>query len=158
MSCHVYKVNPSSILRSFHTISFHRIKSQSLFHPIPRPTHPSLHYSSLKMVQLSTVFGIVSSAALAAAAPAGSSLESRATCTFTGSTGAADALKNKASCTTITLNNVAVPAGTTLDLTGLKTGTNVSFYRHKHSCLLTMSPRLCSRALPLSASRTGQDH
>ncbi|KAJ0108305.1 hypothetical protein J7T55_005282 [Diaporthe amygdali] len=45
-------------------------------------------------------------------------------CTFTD---AASAIKGKASCTTITLNNIAVPAGTTLDLTKLKTGTKVIF-------------------------------
>lgn len=43
-------------------------------------------------------------------------------CTFTD---AAAAIKGKASCSTITLNNIAVPAGTTLDLTKLKTGTKV---------------------------------
>ncbi|KAK7706681.1 Polygalacturonase 1 [Diaporthe eres] len=45
-------------------------------------------------------------------------------CTFTD---AASAIKGKASCSTITLNNIAVPAGTTLDLTKLKTGTKVIF-------------------------------
>ena len=48
----------------------------------------------------------------------------RDSCTFTN---AADAIKNKKSCSTITLNNVAVPAGTTLDLTNLAKGTNVVF-------------------------------
>ncbi|POS68923.1 endopolygalacturonase [Diaporthe helianthi] len=46
------------------------------------------------------------------------------TCTFTS---AAAVAKGKASCSTITLNNIAVPAGTTLDLTKLKTGTKVVF-------------------------------
>lgn len=50
----------------------------------------------------------------------------RATCTFTD---AASAIKGKASCSTITLNNIAVPAGTTLDLTGLKSGTKVCHIR-----------------------------
>ncbi|KAG8159094.1 hypothetical protein KVR01_010755 [Diaporthe batatas] len=45
-------------------------------------------------------------------------------CTFTD---AAAVAKGKASCSTITLNNIAVPAGTTLDLTKLKTGTKVIF-------------------------------
>jgi polygalacturonase len=48
----------------------------------------------------------------------------RDSCTFTN---AADAIKNKKSCSTITLNNVEVPAGTTLDLTNLQKGTNVIF-------------------------------
>lgn len=47
-------------------------------------------------------------------------------CTFTD---AAAAIKGKASCSTITLNNIAVPAGTTLDLTKLKTGTKVCHIR-----------------------------
>lgn len=85
----------------------------------------NLYNSSFTMVHLSTVIGVVSSAALIAAAPAVTPLEARASCTFSGATGAADALKNKASCTTITLNNVAVPAGTTLNLEGLKSGTQV---------------------------------
>lgn len=46
-------------------------------------------------------------------------------CTFTD---AAAAIKGKASCSTITLNNIAVPAGTTLDLTKLKTGTKVCIF------------------------------
>ncbi|KAG5659169.1 hypothetical protein KAF25_000371 [Fusarium avenaceum] len=45
-------------------------------------------------------------------------------CTFTD---AASAIKNKASCSTITLNNIVVPAGTTLDLTKLNDGTHVIF-------------------------------
>ncbi|KAG4255574.1 endopolygalacturonase 1 [Fusarium proliferatum] len=36
-------------------------------------------------------------------------------------------IKNKAGCSTIILNNIAVPAGTTLDLTKLKDGTHVIF-------------------------------
>ncbi|WKT49418.1 Parallel beta-helix repeat [Fusarium oxysporum f. sp. vasinfectum] len=56
------------------------------------------------------------------AAPA---LEPRAgSCTFTD---AATAIKNKAGCSTITLNNIAVPAKTTLDLTKLNDGTHVIF-------------------------------
>ncbi|GLI75687.1 polygalacturonase [Penicillium ochrochloron] len=57
-----------------------------------------------------------------------SSLEERAsTCTFSGTSGAASAIKSKTSCSTIVLSSVAVPAGTTLDLTGLKQGTTVIF-------------------------------
>jgi len=60
------------------------------------------------------------------AAPA--SLDARAdSCSFSGSSGAANAIKNKKSCSTITLSNLVVPAGTTLDLTNLQKGTNVVF-------------------------------
>ncbi|KUJ08968.1 endopolygalacturonase [Mollisia scopiformis] len=48
----------------------------------------------------------------------------RATCTFTA---AAAAIASKKSCSQITLSNIAVPAGTTLDLTGLASGTEVIF-------------------------------
>ncbi|KAF2114335.1 endopolygalacturonase [Lophiotrema nucula] len=52
-------------------------------------------------------------------------LEDRATsCTFTD---AASASKSKTSCSTIVLSNVAVPSGTTLDLTKLNDGTTVIF-------------------------------
>ncbi|QDS74224.1 Polygalacturonase [Venturia effusa] len=66
---------------------------------------------------------------VAAAAPSfravDSAIEKRAaSCTFTS---AADAISGKKSCTTITLSNIAVPAGTTLDLTGLTSGTSVFF-------------------------------
>ena len=47
-------------------------------------------------------------------------------CTFTD---AAAVVNGKASCSTITLNNIAVPAGTTLDLTKLKTGTKACHVR-----------------------------
>ncbi|KAK7431990.1 Polygalacturonase 1 [Neonectria magnoliae] len=48
----------------------------------------------------------------------------RASCTFTD---AATAIKNKVSCSTIILKDIVVPAGTTLDLTKLTTGTHVIF-------------------------------
>ena len=48
-------------------------------------------------------------------------------CTFSGSAGAASASKSQASCATIVLNNVAVPSGTTLDLSDLADGTSVIF-------------------------------
>lgn len=68
---------------------------------------------------------VVVSAAPAAAAPAPTAapdLQKRATCTFTD---AASASKPKTTCATIVLNNIAVPSGTTLDLTGLTSGTHV---------------------------------
>ncbi|GAM33350.1 endo-polygalacturonase [Talaromyces pinophilus] len=74
---------------------------------------------------------VFSSVALAAPAPAvtaPATLENRAaSCTFSGSNGAASASKSKTSCSTIVLSSVAVPSGTTLDLTGLKSGTKVIF-------------------------------
>ncbi|KAI9643789.1 Polygalacturonase 1 [Ciborinia camelliae] len=55
-------------------------------------------------------------------------LDKRATsCTFSGSGGAAAASASKASCATIVLSALAVPSGTTLDLTGLTSGTHVIF-------------------------------
>ncbi|GAC94030.1 endopolygalacturonase [Pseudozyma hubeiensis SY62] len=47
-----------------------------------------------------------------------------ASCTFTD---AASAKSGKGSCSTITLSNIKVPAGQTLDLTGLNSGTKVIF-------------------------------
>lgn len=65
---------------------------------------------------------LLGAGALVAAAPAG--LEARASCTFSD---AATAIKNKASCTAIVIKDMTVPAGTTLDLTKLKSGTTVTF-------------------------------
>ncbi|CBX99926.1 hypothetical protein IAQ61_002852 [Plenodomus lingam] len=48
-------------------------------------------------------------------------------CTFTGANGAAEASKASKSCTTMVLDNLAVPAGTTLDLSSLADGTTVIF-------------------------------
>ncbi|KAJ5203278.1 hypothetical protein N7449_005357 [Penicillium cf. viridicatum] len=87
--------------------------------------------SSLKLC----LIGLLGAAAVNAApaiAPEADALSSsllapRASCTFSGSSGAANAIKNKKSCSTITLNSVTVPAGTTLDLTGLNSGTTVVF-------------------------------
>lgn len=68
---------------------------------------------------------LLSLGALAAATPVPAQLEERgSSCTFTD---AASAIKNKKSCSTITLKNINVPAGQTLDLTGLKDGTRVIF-------------------------------
>ena len=48
-------------------------------------------------------------------------------CTFSGSAGAASASKSATACATMVLSNVAVPSGTTLDLSGLADGTTVIF-------------------------------
>ncbi|KAJ4416554.1 Polygalacturonase 1 [Gnomoniopsis sp. IMI 355080] len=69
-----------------------------------------------------SLFALTALLSLTQAAPA--ELDDRSSCTFTD---AASVKKSKTSCSTITLDNIAVPAGTTLDLTGLKSGTNVIF-------------------------------
>lgn len=50
-----------------------------------------------------------------------------ATCKFTGSLGYSSASVSKASCSTIILDSLTVPAGKTLDMTGLTEGTTVIF-------------------------------
>lgn len=75
---------------------------------------------------ISSFFTVALAATTAFAAPA--TLTERAdSCTFSGSSGAAAVAKSKTSCSTITLNSLVVPAGTTLDLTKLKKGTHVVF-------------------------------
>ncbi|KAK1993834.1 family 28 glycosyl hydrolase [Colletotrichum falcatum] len=69
---------------------------------------------------VSSLLALGALAASAIAAP----LDARDDCTFTD---ADSAIKGKASCTTIVLKDVAVPAGTTLDMTGLQPGTHVTF-------------------------------
>ena len=82
------------------------------------------------MVQISTILSLLAiPVSLGAAAPAfARDLSKRATiCTFSGSSGASLASKSKTSCSTIVLSALAVPSGTTLDLTGLNSGTHVIF-------------------------------
>ncbi|KAI9157906.1 Polygalacturonase 1 [Paramyrothecium foliicola] len=67
---------------------------------------------------LTSIIGHLACGALA------SQLESRQTCTFTD---AASAINGKIQCSNIVLNNIVVPAGTTLDLTDLRDGTVVTF-------------------------------
>ena len=74
------------------------------------------------MVAAQYSFLMLSASAMVSAAP--TSLDARAACTFTD---AATAIKNKASCTAIVIKDMTVPAGTTLDLTNLATGTTVTF-------------------------------
>lgn len=54
-----------------------------------------------------------------------SAVDKRATCTFSGASGAASVASGKKSCSSIVLSSLVVPAGTTLDLTGLNAGTHV---------------------------------
>lgn len=81
---------------------------------------------------------LASPAAAPAAAPAPTpapspqeverAIEARAaTCTFSGSLGYSSASKSKSACSTIILNSLAVPAGVTLDMTGLPADTVVIF-------------------------------
>ncbi|KAH6656562.1 the polygalacturonase [Truncatella angustata] len=70
---------------------------------------------------------LLGSSALVAAAPSKSTKttkSSASTCTFTS---AASASASKASCSNIVLSGITVPAGETLDLTGLTSGTTVTF-------------------------------
>ncbi|GAP89484.1 putative glycoside hydrolase family 28 protein [Rosellinia necatrix] len=74
--------------------------------------------------------GVLSSPAAPVVTPAPSLdnvLQKRASCTFSGSAGASSASKSQASCATIVLSDVAVPSGTTLDLSKLSDGTHVIF-------------------------------
>lgn len=70
---------------------------------------------------------LLGSSALVAAAPSNkvtkSTKSSATTCTFTS---AASASASKTSCTNIVLSGITVPAGKTLDLTGLTSGTTVT--------------------------------
>ncbi|KAF1360794.1 putative extracellular polygalacturonase [Lizonia empirigonia] len=84
------------------------------------------------MVAIKASLVLASAGTLVSAVPTG--LDARASCTFTDAasasctfTDAASAIKGKTSCTAIVLDNIAVPAGTTLDLTKLNDGTNVTF-------------------------------
>ncbi|PBP21923.1 putative polygalacturonase 2 [Diplocarpon rosae] len=77
------------------------------------------------MVHISVIAGLLASVAnIASAAPI---IEERGACTFSGASGAAAAIKGKGACASITLSNIVVPAGTTLDLTKLNKGTKVIF-------------------------------
>ncbi|GLI73342.1 hypothetical protein PoHVEF18_001559 [Penicillium ochrochloron] len=86
------------------------------------------------MPQIFNYLAIAALAACAVATPvaepaitAAPSLEKRASCTFSGSNGAASASASQKSCATIVLSNVAVPSGVTLDLSSLNDGTQVIF-------------------------------
>lgn len=96
-----------------------------------------VHFSSL-IFGLSALTSVLASpVAIAAPAPTPAAvLEKRASCTFSGSTGASLASKSKASCATIVISAVVVPSGVTLDLTDLTEDTHVSLLhalRHKQS-------------------------
>jgi polygalacturonase len=95
------------------------------------------------MPQIVNYLAIAALAACAAATPvaepaitAAPSLEKRATCTFSGSNGAASASASQKSCATIVLSNVAVPSGVPLDLSNLNDGTHVRSFDTPISPLL----------------------
>lgn len=86
------------------------------------------------MFSKALVLALLSVGILAALAPAPEitpaaqldKLDKRATtCTFSGSDGASSASESKTLCSTIILSALAVPSGTTLDLTDLNEGTQV---------------------------------
>lgn len=77
------------------------------------------------MVSLTLTSLLLGGSALASAVP--STLSTRQSCTFTT---AAAAMAGKLSCSTIIINAIAVPPGSTLDLTGLNKGTTVTFQGH----------------------------
>lgn len=120
-----------------------------------RPHHSSVNHSFLvKMVSFTTTaFTVLAAFAactaaspVAVAAPAMTpapdmKLAKRASCTFTGSAGAASASKSQASCATIVLSGITVPSGTTLDLSDLADDTTVSHFRQQHS--KTSSTDIC---------------
>ncbi|KAL8369901.1 hypothetical protein RB595_000316 [Gaeumannomyces hyphopodioides] len=83
-------------------------------------------YPTAKMLSQTLLAFLVASAPLAEAAPRASQRpHARDTaCVFTD---AAAAIKGKTSCTTIILRDITVPAGQTLNMTGLKDGTHVTF-------------------------------
>jgi hypothetical protein len=90
------------------------------------------HLDNFTMPQVFNYLAIAALAACAVATPvaepaitAAPSLEKRATCTFSGSKGAASASASQKSCATIVLSNVAVPSGVALDLSNLNDGTHV---------------------------------
>lgn len=60
-------------------------------------------------------------------APEAAVVKRATSCTFSGSAGAASASQSQTACATIVLNNVAVPSGTTFDLSKLADGTTVIF-------------------------------
>ncbi|KAF2125906.1 glycoside hydrolase family 28 protein [Dothidotthia symphoricarpi CBS 119687] len=61
------------------------------------------------------------------AAPKPEVVKRATSCTFSGSAGAASASKSQTACSTIVLSSIAVPSGTTLDLSDLADGTTVIF-------------------------------
>ncbi|TGO41589.1 hypothetical protein BHYA_0019g00180 [Botrytis hyacinthi] len=78
------------------------------------------------MIHPTSLIALLASTAFVSAAPGSSleALEKRVSCTFNT---AAAAIAGKTGCSTIILDNIHVPGATTLDLTGLNSGTQVIF-------------------------------
>lgn len=89
-----------------------------------------------------------------AASVAANPIQARASCTFKD---AAAAVKGKTSCTTIVLDSIVVPAGKTLDLTGLKAGTHVSPSDSFPLTIVNSGTGVYSDVKPLGHFQ-GQDH
>lgn len=97
----------------------------------PRNLNPLLAMSKLfsSLVIAALAVGVIASPVAEPAITEAPSLAKRATsCTFSGSSGAASASKSQSSCSTIILSSVAVPSGTTLDLSDLPDDTTVSIF------------------------------
>lgn len=71
--------------------------------------------------------GAAAVSAAPAPAPAAELAERGSSCTFTS---ASAAKAGKKSCSSIVLDNIKVPAGETLDLSNLKSGTKVCILEH----------------------------
>lgn len=106
--------------------------------PLPLNDTTNLKTATLVMVFLTYILSVAFAAsalaspvaapdAMPAPTPApGPDIVKRATsCTFSGSNGASSASKSQKSCSTIVLSAVAVPSGTTLDLSDLPDDTTV---------------------------------
>lgn len=88
-------------------------------------TMVSLTYSLLVALAASAIASPIAEPAITPAPEAG--LVKRATsCTFSGANGASLASVSQKSCSTIVLSAVAVPSGTTLNLSDLPDDTTVS--------------------------------
>jgi hypothetical protein len=103
-----------------------------------RQRHPNFKSTSFTMVSLTcTLLVAFAASALASPvadphaapavtpAPAPEIVKRATSCTFSGSNGASSASKSQKSCSTIVLSAIAVPSGTTLDLSDLPDDTTV---------------------------------
>lgn len=137
----------------------------STFHSFHTSLHiqPHIRFIFSKMVHFLKSLGLgLSAVALVAAVPTptaapdirnAAGLQKRASCTFTD---AAAVSKSKTSCATIVLNNIAVPSGTTLDLTKLTTGTHVrSIYLFSFEINTNSPIRLSLRGKPHLVMKNG---
>lgn len=97
------------------------------FRPISFPTHRMPSLTKVSLFLSLTISGLVQAVPAPAPTTPPNLAERASSCTFSGSDGASSASKSKTSCSTIVLSDVAVPSGTTLDLTDLNDGTSVIF-------------------------------